>query len=111
MPFNEFGQIIKDSVKTVDKSPVEVLASLCQNALGQGNVPPSGVQLEDGVTLYYKPHHIEDIRIILEQIKTLSVANSITNLPSLGNSQSQSVDEVIKQIERNLAFSEKVNQK
>lgn len=109
MPFNESGEIINLENQGREKTLSEKLLQLCNDALTSGNVLPPGIILDENVTLYYKPHHIDEMKALLGEIKKFSSENKIDTFNNDNNTEQKSVQETIEQIQRNIDFSEKIN--
>ena len=110
MSINQFGEITlpKEEFKR-GLSPAQELTLLCHGALSSGNVLPPGIELEENVTLYYKPKHIKEMKDLLEQIIKFSTENHISNLKNPDGSTGIDVNTAIQQIQKNIDFSEKIN--
>ncbi|MBP7804972.1 MAG: hypothetical protein KA052_01965 [Candidatus Pacebacteria bacterium] len=76
----------------------------------QGNVLPEGFSFEDGAKMYYKAHNVFVIKNTLDMIRELASKNNLTNLIGHDDQIGISVEEAIETIQKNVKFSERVNQ-
>ncbi len=109
MSSNEFGEITNPGGEGHKKTPEQELYLLCQSGLTTGNVLPPGFELDEGATLYYKSHHIDEMKSLLDEIRQFSSQNKIEKILNPVNNAEDSVQNIIAQIQRNIDFSERVN--
>jgi hypothetical protein len=106
---NEYGEVIRlASYKKPEYPPALELTMLYEGMSG-GNILPQGFENQDELT-YYNQRHIEEAKNTVKEIKCSAGENNIEFLMDYNGNPSLPVVDVLKSLEENIEFSEKIHQ-